>query len=153
MNCSVCGNKVDDITKGCPTCGNYANSGIEYCYNCGKQNTEQYLICSGCKTPLVAKQSFIISVFLSFFVLFPFLALYVGRKKEALIRIVIFLVGVLAFTVSASFAKNEAIMASIQGITLITWGFLFVWSAVDIIRLLFYWPKPYTNGKGQRLAG
>ncbi len=153
MNCTVCGNTVDDITKGCPTCGNYANSSIEYCYNCGRQNTEQYKICSECKTPLVAKQNFIVAVILSFFVLFPFLAFYAGRKKEALTRTIIFIIGVVAFSVSTSFGNKESVVVSIQLITFLSWGFLFLWSCIDIIKLLFYWPKPYTNSKGQILAG
>jgi hypothetical protein len=149
MNCTYCGNKVDDITKGCPTCGNYANSSMNYCYNCGKENTEGYNICSNCKTPLIAKQNIIVAIILGFFFLFPFLALYSGRKKEALRRIAIFLIGGAAFSVSTTFSNNETIMASIQFITLIAWGSLTIWSITDLLRLFIKWPKPYTNGTGQ----
>jgi hypothetical protein len=152
MNCTVCGNSVNDLSKGCPTCGHYANSGIEYCYHCGRKNEEQYLICTGCKTPLAAKQNHIIAILLSFFFIFPFLALYAGRKKEALTRIFIFLTGVIALSVSTEFHENESTVIAIQSVALIAWGILFFWSVYDFFRIFFYWPRPYTNAQGFRIG-
>src|SRR5690242_9959441 len=97
MNCTNCGNKVDDITKECPTCGNRANSSKNYCYSCGRENVEEYNICSGCKTPLKASQSWLPAMILSCFIFLPLLSLYAGKKKEALIRIIIFVIGAITF--------------------------------------------------------
>jgi hypothetical protein len=148
MNCSYCGNKVDDITKGCPTCGNYANSSINYCHACGKENLDGYNICAGCKTPLIAKQNEFVAWLLSFFITFPFLAFYAGRKKEALIRTGILIFTVILTQIMVSFNEKEISYLVFGYVIFFCWGFLFIWSCLDIIRLMLKWPKPYTNGDG-----
>lgn len=147
--CTNCGNQVGDITKTCNTCGYHANSMLIHCYSCGRKNEEEYLTCAGCKTPLLATQREIVAVLLSFFIFFPFLALYCGRKKEALIRIGVFAVAAICMSIGISMKSDNAVVGTLGGLC---WAFLGIWSAVDILRVLFRWPRAYTTGKGLRIS-